>query len=169
MQFASVWLYRGLNALGYEISLNDTCCYVPAWFGVVATMFLGLLAREATGSSNAGVVAAGIMAIIPAHIMRSVGGGFDNESVAMTTMCATFYFWVRALRKDSYSAVVFGIISGLAYFAMVATWGGYVFVINMIGMHAGVLVLTGRFSPELHKAYTLFYVIGTALAIQVRR
>ena len=38
---------------------------------------------------------------------------------------------------------------------MVAVWGGYVFVLNMIGLHAAVLVLLGRFS------------VGTALAIQV--
>jgi hypothetical protein len=28
-------------------------------------------------------ISAMIMAIIPAHIMRSVGGGYDNESIAM--------------------------------------------------------------------------------------
>ena len=44
--------------------------------------------------------AALIMAIVPAHIMRSVGGGYDNESIALTAMCATFYCWVRALRTE---------------------------------------------------------------------
>ena len=33
--------------------------------------------------------ACGIMAIIPAHIMRSVGGKFDNEAVAMTAIVMT--------------------------------------------------------------------------------
>lgn len=50
---------------------------------------------------------------------------------------------------------------------MAATWGGYVFVLNMIGMHAGILVLLGRFSTKVYSAYSLFYVIGTLLAIQV--
>lgn len=66
------------------MSLNDVCCYVPAWFGVIATMFLSALTYECSGSANAGAASALIMAIIPAHIMRSVGGGYDNESVAMT-------------------------------------------------------------------------------------
>ena len=41
-----------------------------------ATAFLGLLTYECSGSANAGVVAAMIMAIVPAHLMRSVGGGY---------------------------------------------------------------------------------------------
>ena len=50
---------------------------------------------------------------------------------------------------------------------MVAVWGGYVFVINLIGVHAALLVLLGRFGTKLHRAYSVFYVVGTTLAIQV--
>ena len=31
MQITSVVIKRTLNALGNPISLNDVCCYVPAW------------------------------------------------------------------------------------------------------------------------------------------
>jgi dolichyl-diphosphooligosaccharide--protein glycosyltransferase len=31
MQITSVAIKRVLNALGNPISLNDVCCYVPAW------------------------------------------------------------------------------------------------------------------------------------------
>ncbi len=50
---------------------------------------------------------------------------------------------------------------------MVAVWGGYVFVINLIGVHAAILVLLGRFGPKLYKAYSVFYVLGTFLATRV--
>merc|ERR1712216_1048198 len=92
MQITSVTIWNVMNAAGFPISLNDVCCYVPAWFGVVATSFLGLLTTECTGSINSGIFAAAIMSIIPAHIMRSVGGGYDNESIAISAMCITFYF-----------------------------------------------------------------------------
>ena len=116
-----------------------------------------------------------IMAILPAHIMRSVAGGYDNESVAMTAMMLTFYCWVRSLREVSsvkdgratLGSVGFGIATGFAYIYMVATWGGYVFVINMIGAHAAVLVGMGRYTSKLHRAYSLMYVIGTLGAIRV--
>ena len=82
------------------MSLNDVCVYVPAWFGVSATVFVGLLASECSNSWSVGAAAAAIMSIIPAHIMRSVGGGYDNECVAMTALALTFYCWCRALRDD---------------------------------------------------------------------
>ena len=101
----------------WKMSLNDVCCFVPAWFGSSATLFLGLLAGECSMSSTATVVASGIMAVIPAHIMRSVGGGYDNESIALTAMCMTFYFWIRSLRAP-YSTF-FAVLAGMAYVYMV--------------------------------------------------
>jgi len=165
MQMTSVFLKNQLNAAGYPISLNDVCCYVPAWFGVLATALCALLAWECTGNANIGTVTALIMAIIPAHIMRSVGGGYDNESVAMAAMCLTFYCWVLSLRGGM--SWVIGIVTGFAYGYMVAAWGGYIFVLNMIALHALFLLMSGRFSWKLHHAYTLFYIIGTCIAIQV--
>jgi dolichyl-diphosphooligosaccharide--protein glycosyltransferase len=147
------------------MSLNDVCVFVPAWFGVSATVFLALLTYECTFSTSAAVAAAGVMAVIPAHIMRSVGGGYDNESVAMTAMLMTFYFWCRSLRDDN--SWKYGAAAGLAYIYMVSSWGGYIFVVNMVGFHAMGLVALGRFSSKLHKSYTLFYLIGTAGATRV--
>ena len=66
--------------------------------------------------------------------------------------------------KGSY---VFGVLCGLCYIYMVAAWGGFVFVLNMIGVHAAALILVGRYTSKLHRAYTLFYVIGTLGAMQV--
>jgi dolichyl-diphosphooligosaccharide---protein glycosyltransferase len=185
-------------------SINDVCCYVPAWFGIIATFITALIAYECTKPENSALTiwdillhlykggelssttpkitaivnpywsspaiectlaTMAIMAIVPAHIMRSVGGGFDNESVAMTAMTLTFYFWVRSLRTDNSWWI--GALSGLAYFYMVASWGGYIFVLNLIGFHAAVLVIAGRFSRKTYLSYTLFYIVGTSLAIQI--
>lgn len=106
-----------------------------------------LQAYECSGfNPNAGTLATLVMAIIPAHIMRSVGGGYDNESVAMTCMTATFYFWVRSLRDDA--SWPFAILTGIAYYCMVATWGGYIFVLNMIALHALSLAVLHMFVHE---------------------
>ena len=165
MQISSVWIWRAINSMGMEMSLNDVCCYVPAWFGSLATGLLAMLTYECSGSLNAATVSALIMSIIPAHMMRSVGGGYDNESVAMSAMVGVFYFWCRSLRDDS--SWWYGALSGLTYIYMVAAWGGYIFVLNMVGVHAFVLVLMQRYSSKLHRAYSLFYVIGTYGAIHV--
>jgi dolichyl-diphosphooligosaccharide---protein glycosyltransferase len=199
MQFTAVYIKRYLLD---NWSLNDVCCYIPAWFGVIATVIVGLLTYECTIPSNSSsslaywlvdlirgtkiepvpdnrplvqglfspalecaTFAAGMMAIVPAHLMRSVGGGYDNESIANTAMVLTFYFWVRSLRNDN--SAWMGALAGLAYFYMVAAWGGYIFVLNLVGVHAAALVAMGRFSSKVHLSYSLFYVVGTALAVRV--
>jgi dolichyl-diphosphooligosaccharide--protein glycosyltransferase len=169
MQMVSVFIWRVLNdVVGYKMSLNDVCCYVPVWFGVLATILLFLLTRVCTRSTNAALGAAFVMSIIPAHIMRSVGGGFDNESVAISCMVLTFLCWCYSLSgKDDNKVTYFGVFTGLAYTCMVAAWGGYIFVLNMIGIHALVLILIGRYTKKLHSAYSLWYIVGTLGAIQV--
>jgi hypothetical protein len=66
------------------------------------------------------LVTAAIMSIVPAHLMRSMGGGYDNESVAVFAMVLTFYLWTRSLRGglkvDSFTTWIWGAASGLAYF-----------------------------------------------------
>ena len=194
------------------MSLNDVCVFMPAWFGVAASFFVGCIAYEASLDGNSmtffhvvldaltghytensgksakkpngyykfssylgltspsvecAVFAMGFMAVVPAHLMRSVGGGYDNESVAMSAMSLTFFLWMRSLRSGEKYSYLFGIFAGVAYFYMVAAWGGYIFVLNLIGAHAAILVVLGRFSKKVYLSYTLFYIIGTSLAIQV--
>ena len=216
-------------------SINDICCFVPAWFGVTATLAVAWMTYEATrtnrrtsvcvlqaipivgtiyshtiqplvthvldhyleplvgGKSALGlrlaskvqsdvwwspfccaVASALIMSVLPAHLLRSIAGGYDNESIAMTAMVLTFACWMMSLRDSSLDdknallkTTVCGVATGFAYFYMVAAWGGYVFVLNLVGVHAGILVLLGRYSTKLHRAYTAFYIVGTALAVQV--
>ena len=205
MQFIAVFIKRYI--VGDNMSLNDVCCYIPAWFGVIASFLVGCIAYEAslpvnTGGNIFGVIldalhgkyagdksmmtkgkarvfgmsspavecamfAMGFMGVVPAHLMRSVGGGYDNESVAVTAMTLTFFLWMRSLRNGEKYSHLFGVLAGVAYFNMAAAWGGYVFVLNLIGAHAAFLVLFGRFSTKVYIAYTFFYVVGTSLAIQI--
>lgn len=189
MQFTAVFLKSYIFPY---MSLNDVCCYIPAWFGVLATTFTGMityeclsgnlrslwtLLNEFLGHDTApslpkspapaimcGLFSAAMMAIVPAHLMRSMGGGYDNESVAVTAMVITFYFWIKSLSENS-NTVIWAILTGLSYWYMVAAWGGYVFVLNLIAIHA--MMISVRFSTKLYISYTIFYVIGTTLAVQI--
>ena len=55
----------------------------------------------------------------------------------------------------------------MLYAFLATTWGGYVFAANLVGLHAAVAVLCGRFSGRLYAAYTCYFVLGTAGALQV--
>jgi dolichyl-diphosphooligosaccharide--protein glycosyltransferase len=70
--------------------------------------------------------------------------------------------------KNATRATILGVVTGFMYFYMVAAWGGYVFVINLVGIHA-LFVLLLRKVPfdHLYCSYTSFYTVGTLLAMQI--
>ncbi len=220
MQFTSVWIKQFILP---DWSINDICCFVPAWFGVLATLATSALCytsvnsiahstssksiltdipvvsavmrvvvapilnaliklvKQLTGSTwgvatmknppalESAVFTAFIMSIVPAHLLRSVGGGYDNESVATFAMEMTFWTWTLTLSATSlFQATILGVVSGICYFYMVAAWGGYVFVINLIGIHAVAIFLLRKLPwDHLYRSYTTFYIVGTFLAMQV--
>ena len=51
--------------------------------------------------------------------------------------------------------------TALAYWYMVASWGGYSFIINLIPIHCLACIFTGRLSARLYVAYAPFIVMGT--------
>lgn len=93
-------MFHASEALGLGYSLNTICVYCPAIFGVVTTIFTAMLANEIADGVSAAATAL-IMAVLPAHLMRSVAGGYDNESMAVAAITGTFFFWVRSLRTPS--------------------------------------------------------------------
>lgn len=55
----------------------------------------------------------------------------------------------------------------LCFSCQVSSWGGYVFLINLIPLHVLVLMLTGRFSHRIYVAYCTVYCLGTILSMQI--
>jgi dolichyl-diphosphooligosaccharide---protein glycosyltransferase len=50
---------------------------------------------------------------------------------------------------------------------MVAAWGGYVFIINIIPIYVVAMIIGGRFSYRLYTAYSVFYTLGSLMAMTV--
>jgi len=50
---------------------------------------------------------------------------------------------------------------------MVAAWGGYVFIINLIPLYTLFLVIIGRTDVKIYIAYSVFYILGTLLSMQI--
>lgn len=76
----------------------------------------------------------------------------------------TFYLWIKAVKEGS---ALWGVGTAIFYFYMVASWGGYVFITNMIPLHVFILILMGRFSARLYVSYSTFYAVGTLASMQV--
>ncbi|WFD37548.1 dolichyl-diphosphooligosaccharide--protein glycotransferase [Malassezia japonica] len=156
-------LYNILHFFNIPVNIRDICVMLaPLFSGFTA---LAAYAFTATmKDESAGLLAALFVGIAPGYISRSVAGSYDNEAIAIFLLLFTFYLWIRAVKDGS---VLYGVLTALFYFYMVAAWGGYVFITNMIPLHAFVLVLMGRFSGRLYAAYSSFYTIGTLASMQI--
>jgi len=58
-------------------------------------------------------------------------------------------------------------LCALSYYYMVAAWGGYVFIINIIPIFVVILIVGGRYSSRLYIAYSVFYTLGSLMAMTV--
>merc|ERR1719186_1186388 len=103
-------------------------------------------------SVGAGLTAAGMIAIVPGYISRSVAGSYDNEGIAIFCMLFTYYLWIKSVKTGN---VYYASLCAVAYFYMVSSWGGY------------VLMISGRFSHRIYIAYSTVYTIGTLLSMQI--
>jgi len=119
---------------------------------------------EISHSSSAGLLSAIFMGIAPGYISRSVAGSYDNEAIAIFLLVFTFYLWIKAVKVGS---VMWGALTALFYGYMVSAWGGYVFITNLLPLHAFVLICMGRYSPRLYVSYTTWYALGTLASMQV--
>lgn len=163
--FTSAIMYWVLHALNFTIEIRNICVMTAPFFASLTCLVTYLFTKEAHNSTGAGLVAAGMIAVVPGYISRSVAGSFDNEAVAIFALVFTFFLWTRAVRTGS---IFWSVACALGYFYMVTAWGGYVFIINLIPLHVLVLLFTGRFSQRVYIAYCTLYVLGSILAMQIR-
>ncbi|KAF8638407.1 hypothetical protein AX17_002232 [Amanita inopinata Kibby_2008] len=156
-------IYNLLHALNLPVDIRNVCVLLAPGFSALTAWATYMFTKEMKDES-AGLLAAAFMGIVPGYISRSVAGSYDNEAIAIFLLMFTFFCWIKALKQGS---ALFGTVAAVFYFYMVAAWGGYVFITNMIPLHALVLMLMGRFSSRLYVAYSSWYAIGTLASMQV--
>ncbi|CEI99383.1 Putative Oligosaccharyl transferase STT3 subunit [Rhizopus microsporus] len=135
-------IHNVLHFLNFPVDIRNICVLLAPMFSGLTALATYLLTSELKDSS-AGLLAAAFIGIAPGYISRSVAGSYDNEAIAIFLLMFTFYLWIKALKLGS---ALWASASAFFYFYMVAAWGGYVFIINLIPLHVFVLMLMGRFS-----------------------
>lgn len=156
-------IHNLLHFFNINVHIRDVCVFLAPGFAGLTAWSTYMFAKTMKDES-AGLLAGAFIAIAPGYISRSVAGSYDNEAIAIFLLMITFYLWVKALKEGS---AAWGVATAIFYFYMVASWGGYVFITNMIPLHAFVLLLIGRFSSRLYIAYSTFYAVGTLASMQV--
>lgn len=159
----SATIYRILWMLNFTIDIRNICVFLAPLFSSFTTIVTYLLTKE-LWSPGAGLFAASFISIVPGYISRSVAGSYDNEGIAIFAMLTTYYMWIKAVKTGT---ILWSTLASLAYFYMVSSWGGYVFLINLIPLHVIALMITGRFSHRVYVAYSTVYCVGTILSMQI--
>ncbi|KAG7115915.1 Dolichyl-diphosphooligosaccharide--protein glycosyltransferase like [Verticillium longisporum] len=157
-------IYHALRALTIPVDIRNICVLLAPAFSGLTAFAAYLLTNEMTTSPSAGLLAAAFMGITPGYISRSVAGSYDNEAIAIFLLVFTFFLWIKALKLGS---ILWASLCALFYGYMVASWGGYAFITNMLPVHALVLVATGRYSTRLYVSYTTWYALGTVAAMNI--
>jgi len=67
-------------------------------------------------------------------------------------MILTFACWVKAIKCGTF---MWGISAAFSCFYMMASWGGYVFIINVIAIHTLGMIISGR--CDLRKDARIYY------------
>lgn len=140
-------------ALRLPISIRDACVFLAPAFAALACVAQFLLTREVTGNTTTALLSATLLSVSPAYISRSTAGSFDNEGIAIFLLIFTFYWWVKAVRTG---AMLSAALAAVSYFAMALSWGGYVFIINIVPIHLLALLLSGHYSAKVYVAYLRF-------------
>ena len=163
LMVTSALFYHILHYFNITIEIRNVCVFLAPIFSSFTCIVTYHLTKELK-NPGAGLVAASMIAIVPGYISRSVAGSYDNEGIAIFCMLLTYTFWIKSVKTGS---IYWSVLCALAYFYMVSSWGGYVFLINLIPIHVLVLMLTGRFSHRIYIAYSALYIIGTILSMQI--
>ncbi|KAH9986656.1 Oligosaccharyl transferase STT3 subunit [Russula compacta] len=152
-----------LHFLHLPVDIRNICVLLAPGFSALTAWATYMFTKELKDES-AGLLAAAFIGIVPGYISRSVAGSYDNEAIAIFLLMFTFYLWIKAMKQGS---ALYGTLTALFYFYMVAAWGGYAFITNMIPLHALALTLMGRFTNRLYVGYSSWYAIGTLASMQV--
>ncbi|KAH0471785.1 MAG: uncharacterized protein KVP18_002716 [Porospora cf. gigantea A] len=153
-------LHWVLHLVGLPMEVRDVCVFLGPVFACLTALMVYALVRESCGWRSTALLAAYLVSTSPAYLSRSVGGSFDNEAVAITALMHAFYWIVRAFQRTSPLSAA---VAALAYFYMACSWGGYVYITNIVALFVLVQMMLGRLQSGHHAVYLIFHCLGTSL------
>lgn len=161
--FTAGVIWNILHWLRIPIHIQEVCVFMGPIFSALTSLSAFGLVREVRGS-GAGLAAAALISVVPSYISRSVAGSYDLEAVAIFALVFVFFLYVKTLNTGSLAwatALFFG------YLYMVASWGGYSFIVNLLPIHCFACIFFGRVSSRLYVAYAPFVILGALACMNI--
>ncbi len=157
--------YLILRALGFDVPLELIAFMMPAILGALTVLAMYGLGKE-LANRRVGLLAAFFLSISPGHIQRTMAGFYDNEAIGVLLMALTFYFFVRALKKDS---TIQAILAGVSLAALFASWGAAAYVMDVLAIFAVAMLVFRKYSERLFVSYSMTILISLMLSILLPR
>ncbi len=181
---------------GFFESLDDSVGFFFVWstafWGALTVVPVYFLGKETFGR-RVGMAAALFFAIIPAHVQRSVLSNADHDSLILFLIVTTFYFLLKAIRTQEHkkwveswksrdsivsglkayvggsrTAILYALMAGTAYAALMMTWVGFAYVTVIILVYYLVQLFVNMFRYQDSTSITLILmtmmVFGSVMA-----
>jgi len=152
MMYTSMVMKKFVEKFVPEIDIKTLCVFNGPIFSIF-TVYITYLINAEIFNKLSGVLAAFFVGLIPSLVARTHSGSYDYESMSIFLIQAIIFFWVKALKNDS---MIYGGFSGLFYFYLNSTWGGFVYMSNLISMHAISITVSGNYSKKLLRSFAGF-------------
>jgi dolichyl-diphosphooligosaccharide--protein glycosyltransferase len=168
-------------------ALGWTLLWSTAFWGaltVIPTYFLG----KETFGRRAGLAAAFFLAIMPAHIQRSVLSDADHDSFILFFIVLTFYFLLKAVKtqvhrvwvenwrspasiksglrdyfRGSRSSVMYSLMAGVAYSCVIMAWVGFGYATVLILVYYVIQVILNKFKNVDSLSVTIIVTLAMGL------
>ncbi len=108
------------------------------------------------------LAAAGLVAVAPGFVLKSVAGLYDSECLGTPAVLAVGLLWLRAVNRGSTG---WAAAAALAFAYLASVWDvGAAFVAAVVGLHVLALCAGGRFSDRLYVACTSAFPLAAVAA-----
>lgn len=165
LMYTTVYIRKFLLMLGIPIDIKEICVFTAPLFSILTCLFGYQITKEINGRVETGLLAALLIAVIPSYLSRSMAGSYDNEAISISLLMISMYFFIRSIKTGDF---IKASLSALFYCYLVASWGGYSFLIAFIPLFVLATLIAKKFNYKIYLAYSVFYIISCFWSIQTK-
>jgi len=152
-----------LGHVGVTFSTQTLYTLAGPFFASCTALATYLLGKELKDETT-GLVAAGILSLLPGFFALSVDGRNANVVGGSLFAVLVVLFFMKAVKQHSYVQAFF---AGVAYFLLSSFWSGYVFVQVLLSGYVLILLLSDKCTANVHTAFSVFFIVGNVLNVLI--
>ncbi|MBI2105969.1 hypothetical protein HYT56_03985 [Candidatus Woesearchaeota archaeon] len=168
LSYAIAYFYKFLHFFNSDVTVGYAHVLYPPVAFVIGLIFFFLLVRKLFDYRIA-LLSSLLLTIIPPYLFRTIAGVGDKEAFGMIFFFAALYFFVCSWKSETLRKnILFGALAGLSTGIMGLVWGGFAFVVSIIGLTTLIMFVFLKFKEKLFFTYILWYLSFYLIMIILR-